>query len=66
MGCAVSSAVSHVGSAANRKISDAWDGLNAMSSPTVKIKNLRTALVLAVLAAAVFFGFIAQSWYLNH
>lgn len=37
-----------------------------MSSPTVKIKNLRTALVLAVLVAAVFFGFIAQSWYLNH
>jgi hypothetical protein len=38
----------------------------ALPSPKLKTRNLRTGIILGLLAAIVFFGFIAQSWYLNH
>jgi len=37
-----------------------------MSSPAINKKNLRTAIILAVVALAMFLGFIARSWYLGH
>lgn len=36
-----------------------------MQSSRGKGKNLRTALVLASVALAVFLGFIARNWYLG-
>lgn len=37
-----------------------------MQSSGGKGRNLRTALALAAVALAVFVGFIARNWYLNH
>jgi hypothetical protein len=40
--------------------------MNAVESPKDKNRNLRTALVFASIALAVFVGFIARNWYLNN
>lgn len=66
MGSAIASAVPYVGSATYRQVTSGRGYQNTMPSPEGKNRNLRTALVLTAIALAVFVGFIARSWYLNH